>query len=190
MHYMTTSGFAFLMTGMLAACYTAEGEKQRYIQDAKAKCEAQGKRFVLGDVQQQGIPNLTRFTTSVTGYCIDDGRCAREGKQAYVLEEQRPGVPGKMLCIQPNQLVRIPSPFGIDALASVNIKGAAILKVAPDSIADKAGIRYDDVIYEFAGQPIGTVAELQAAVAAMRAGQQVLIRFRRNETEASVTAQF
>jgi hypothetical protein len=189
MHYMAKrTAFVVLMTGTLTGCYTAEGERQRYIQDAKERCEAQGKRFVLGDVQQEGIPNLTRFKTTIRGFCVED--CAKEGKQAYVLEEQRPGVPMKMLCIQPNQLVRIPSPFGVDTLASVNIKGAEILKVAPDSIAAKAGFKLSDVIYEFGGQPIATASDLQAAVGSAQAGQQVLIRFRRNEKEASATAQF
>jgi len=189
MHYMAKRmAFVLLMTGTLAGCYTAEGEKQRYIRDAKEKCEAQGKRFVLGDVQQEGIPNLTRFTTTVRGVCVED--CAKEGKQAYILEELSPGVPIRMLCIQPSQLVRIPSPFGVDALASVNVKGAEILKVAPDSIAAKAGFKFSDVIYEFGGQPIATASDLQAAVASAQAGRQVLIRFRRDEKEASATAQF
>jgi len=189
MHYMTKRmGLVLLMTGTLAGCYTAEGEKQRYIRDAQEKCEAQGKRFVLGDVQQKGIPNLTRFTTTVTGVCIED--CAKEGREDYVLEEWGRGVPIKKLCIRPGQLVQIPGPFGVDALASVNVKGAEILKVAPGSIAAKAGFKFSDVIYEFGGQPIATASDLQAAVADAQAGRQVLIRFRRDEKEASATAQF
>ena len=182
------AAWIFLMAGMLPGCYTAEGEKQRYIQAVKEKCEAQGKRFVLGNVQQEGIPNLTRFTTSVTGYCVED--CEKEGKQAFVLEEKPPGVPSKMICLFPHQLVHIPSPFGVDALASANVKGARILKVVPGSVAESAGIKYGDVIYEFAGKPIAASSELEAAVANAQMGQQILIKFRREEIDATVTARF
>lgn len=187
MYYKKTALF-LLTAGMLAGCDTAESERQRYVQVAKEKCEAQGRRFVLEDVQQEGILHLTRFSTTVRGYCVDD--CEKKGRQPYVLKEQPPGVPVRMICILPHQLVRIPSPFGVDTLASVNIKGAAILKVAPGSIAEKVGIKYDDVIYEFGGQPIATASDLQAAVAGAQAGKQVLIRFRRDEKEATATAQF
>lgn len=191
--YFEKTAVAILTAGVLAGCYTAESERQRYIRSVTEKCEAQGKQFILGDVQQEGIPHLTRFTTSVTGYCVDKNsyeRCATEGKQTYILNEQDGSAPVRMICIQPNQLVRIPSPFGVDLLASVNIKGAEVLKVAPGSIAQRAGIKYSDVVFEFGGQSIGTASDLQAAVATTQAGQQVLIRFRRDEREASATAQF
>jgi membrane-associated protease RseP (regulator of RpoE activity) len=180
--------FVLLVTGTVAGCYTAESEKQRYIQGVKEKCEAQGKQFVLGDVRQEGIPHLTRFSTSVTGYCVED--CAKEGKQTYILQEQRPGVPIRLLCIQPSQLVRIPSPFGVETLASASIKGARILKVESGSIAATAGFKFNDIIYDFGGQPVATANDLQAAVASAPAGRQVLIRFLRDEQEASATAQF
>ncbi len=61
-----------LMLGacLLTGCVSPESEKERTIAIAKAHCENEGKQFVLKDVDQEGIANLTRFNTTVSGVCL------------------------------------------------------------------------------------------------------------------------
>ena len=123
--------------------------------------------------------------------------CAKRGLQPYILERERtdsfwtgPMATLRMHCIDPRDIVHTTDPFGVDLIASRNISGAMILKVVPGTIGAKAGLGADDVVYEYAGQPIGSVDELEASVASTKPGQQVLIRLRREKQDLAVTAQF
>jgi hypothetical protein len=86
--------------------------------------------------------------------------------------------------------------FGIGGMAvaasadQVNRAGVLIIAVNGGSIAQKSGIIVGDIVYEFAGQRIGTPAELQAAVAASASKQAVAIKLYRGTTVMTVNAQF
>jgi hypothetical protein len=86
--------------------------------------------------------------------------------------------------------------FGVGGMAvaasadQVNRAGVLIIAVSGGSIAQKSGIIVGDIVYEFAGQRIGTPAELQAAVAASPANQAVAIKLYRGTTVMTVNAQF
>jgi S1-C subfamily serine protease len=86
--------------------------------------------------------------------------------------------------------VHIENPFGVDAYADIDVRGAAILKANSGSIAEKAGIKFNDIIQEFDGRAIATANDLQAAVASVPAGKQVPIKLHRSQKEISTTAQF
>jgi len=59
-----------LGAGLLTGCVSPEHEKERTLGIAKAHCENEGKQFVLKDVDQEGIANVTRFSTTVSGVCL------------------------------------------------------------------------------------------------------------------------
>jgi hypothetical protein len=86
--------------------------------------------------------------------------------------------------------------FGVGGMAvaasadQVNRAGVLIIAVSGGSIAQKSGIIVGDIVYEFAGQRIGTPAELQAAVAASAANQAVAIKLYRGTAVMTVNAQF
>ena len=55
------------------ACATPEGERQAAIAKAKAHCEAEGKQFILRNVEQSGVINWTDYYTTVAGNCVGPG---------------------------------------------------------------------------------------------------------------------
>lgn len=70
---------------LLAGCVSPAAERQSAIETARAHCESEGKQFVLIDVNQKGIANVTSFKTIVTGNCVS------AGEKGYV----PPATPGK-----------------------------------------------------------------------------------------------
>jgi S1-C subfamily serine protease len=80
--------------------------------------------------------------------------------------------------------------FGVDTLVSITTKGALILKVAHGSVADKAGVKWGDVVYEYAGEAIATAEDLRSAVVNTPTGKRIVIRLYRNEKSLDATAQF
>jgi len=80
--------------------------------------------------------------------------------------------------------------IGVDLLSDIDTKGAEILIVTPGSIADKAGIKYRDVVKEYAGKPIASADDLKAAVANTASGAKVPVKLHRNQAEVTVEAQF
>jgi hypothetical protein len=63
----------------LTGCVIPSVERERAIGKLEAKCNAEGGRFVVGKIEQNGIPNVTSYDTSVEGECIlqADPRYAR-----------------------------------------------------------------------------------------------------------------
>ena len=57
----------------LTACVSPEAERQKAIKTASDHCIAEGKQFILKDVQQHGVANITHFDTMVAGYCVGPG---------------------------------------------------------------------------------------------------------------------
>jgi hypothetical protein len=71
-----------------------------------------------------------------------------------------------------------------------NRAGILIIGVDDGSIAQKTGLIVGDILYEFDGQPIKTLAELEAAVAACTANSQVTVKLYRGTNPMAATAQF
>jgi hypothetical protein len=122
--------------------------------------------------------------------------CAKQGKQAVILDEHRNDsaltrtAAVTLVCVDPKDLVHTTDAFGALLYADARTKGAVVVGITPGSIADKAYLKVEDVIYEFGGTEIGSAAELRTAVLAVPNGQQVLIKFHRTRYERGAYAQF
>jgi hypothetical protein len=71
-----------------------------------------------------------------------------------------------------------------------NRAGILITGVDRGSVAQKSGIIVGDILYEFGGHPIKTLADLQSAAAAGAANSAVTIRLFRGTDRMAVAAQF
>jgi predicted metalloprotease with PDZ domain len=124
--------------------------------------------------------------------------CATEGKKAFVVDLKQSGIPlfletasAKVLCVGPDDITHMPADFGADAVSASNLHGAGIFSVTPGSVADKAGLKPEDVVYEFAGRSIARATDLRVAVDSMSPGDEALIKLRRNGGhDLTVTAHF
>jgi hypothetical protein len=102
------------------------------------------------------------------------------------------------------QLPSIPSKamFGVNfldlppsaavAMHHEGLKAALIVKVNPGSVADKAGVKMADTIFEFDGKPVDGALGLQKAVAAIEPGKKVSFKLLRGKDseELTLNAQF
>jgi len=70
-----------------------------------------------------------------------------------------------------------------------NNKGVVISQVEPDSAADKAGIKHNDVILELDGQPVTSQNELRNRIAMLSPGTKVKIVIWRGGKRITVTAE-
>jgi len=68
-------------------------------------------------------------------------------------------------------------------------KGVVISQVEPDSAADKAGIKHNDVILEMDGQPVTSQNELRNRIAMLSPGTKVKIVIWRDGKRTTVTAE-
>jgi hypothetical protein len=123
--------------------------------------------------------------------------CAKQGLQPFILDRELTQniwtgdvATLKLHCIDPQDIVHTTDAFGVDLLSSRNINGVMILKVTRGTIGAKAGVAADDVVYEYAGRPIGSANELKSSVADTMPGQQVVMKLRRANQDITVTAQF
>ena len=122
--------------------------------------------------------------------------CAKQGKHAVIVDRQKhdsgfvSSATVTLYCVDPQYLVYTPDTHGALLYADARIKGAVVVGITPGSIADKAYLKVQDVIYEFGGAPIGSADALRSAVAAAPAGQQILIKFHRTQYERGAYAQF
>jgi serine protease Do len=66
------------------------------------------------------------------------------------------------------------------------VKGAMIVRVIPGGSAQEAGMKENDVIIKFDGQPVSTVSELQEQVGKHRPGDKATVTFIRNEKETTI----
>lgn len=55
--------------------------------------------------------------------------------------------------------------------------GLTLFHVVPDSVAEKAGLKTNDVITSFNGQPIGSQQELRAAILKQQPGDEVTLKY-------------
>jgi hypothetical protein len=125
-------------------------------------------------------------------------RCAKEGKQVFLLDTSHTGIPVLIetasaygLCVGPDDTVHLPDTFGADVVRGSAVKdGVGVFSVSPGSTADKAGLKASDIIYEFGGRAVSRSIDLRSAIEATPAGSQAIIKFRRNKREMTATAQF
>jgi S1-C subfamily serine protease len=124
--------------------------------------------------------------------------CAAQGKKAFIFDSKQTGIPlfiesasAMVLCVGPDDVTHLPPIFGADAVSASNFHGAGIVSVTPGSVADKAGLKPNDIVYEFAGRQIALATDLRVAVDSMSAGDQAPIKLRRNGAkDVAVIARF
>ena len=66
------------------------------------------------------------------------------------------------------------------------VKGAQITRIIPDGSAQEAGMKENDVIIKFDGQPVTTVSELQEKVGKHRPGDKASVTYIRNGAESTI----
>jgi serine protease Do len=66
------------------------------------------------------------------------------------------------------------------------VKGALITRIIPSGSAQEAGMKENDVIVKFDGQPVASVAELQEQVGKHRPGDKATVTYFRNGKEATI----
>ena len=126
--------------------------------------------------------------------------CADQGKRAFVLESEHQGIPlfplfiesanAMYYCVSPEQIKSMPGAFGADVVEGADFKGVGVMTVQPGSIADKAGLKAGDVVYEYADLPISRAGDLRTAIDGTAQGDRAPIKLRRNKAEVTATAQF
>ena len=124
--------------------------------------------------------------------------CAKQGKKAFIFDAKQSGIPlfiesasASYLCVGPDDVTHLPASFGADVVSASNFHGAGIFSVTPGSGADKAGLKPNDIVYEFAGRSIDRATDLRVAVDSMSSGDQVIIKLRRDGgKDTTVTARF
>jgi S1-C subfamily serine protease len=124
--------------------------------------------------------------------------CARQGKKAFIFDKRQSGIPlvidsasAMVLCVGPGDVTHMPPAFGADAVSASNFTGAGIVSVDPGAVAAKAGLKPNDIVYELAGHPITSAADLRTEVNSVAPGVQVNIKLRRNGArETQLAAQF
>jgi membrane-associated protease RseP (regulator of RpoE activity) len=124
--------------------------------------------------------------------------CAAQGKKAVIFDSKQSGIPlfiesasATFLCVGPDDVTHLPPIFGADAVSASNFHGAAIFSVTAGSVAAKAGLKPNDIVYEFAGRPIALATDLRVEVDSMSPGDQAMIKLRRNGAkDVTVTARF
>jgi serine protease Do/serine protease DegQ len=79
------------------------------------------------------------------------------------------------------------TPEAAESLQLVNARGVEIAEVAPNSAADRAGIKVGDVAVSMNGVSLESAAQLRNALGLLRVGQSVEMHLLRNGTERSAT---
>lgn len=66
------------------------------------------------------------------------------------------------------------------------VKGALVTRIIPSGSAQEAGMKENDVIIKFDGQPVNSVAELQEQVGKHRPGDKATVTYIRNGKESTI----
>jgi S1-C subfamily serine protease len=121
--------------------------------------------------------------------------CAKQGKTPVPIEKEVSGpfdsqVAEAFVCIDETRLLATQPAFGADLMPDSRVRGAHIIHVSRGSYAARVGLRTNDLVYEYDGQAIGSADDLQHAVAHTETGKTVSIKWERNLTEMSGSAQY
>lgn len=139
------------------------------------------------------------LTGCATQMVHDDAvkHCTEQGKQTFFVSTEHQGVPlliesanATYYCYSPEQVSKMPGPFGVDVLDGLDLKGVGVVAVAAGSIADKAGIRAGDIIYALSDLPISRCGDLRTAIDGSAKGSGVPVKLRRGKDQITATAQF
>ena len=150
----------FVASGLVVLVVISGCASQMTREKAKEHCAAQGKRPFIAEAEQQGVP-LFIESANVLFYCVG-----------------------------PDDILSTPAAFGAQIVGGADLHGVGVMTVSPGSIADKAGLKAGDILYEYAGRSITRPAELQTGIQGSASGDRVPIKFRRNKREMTATAQF
>jgi S1-C subfamily serine protease len=82
------------------------------------------------------------------------------------------------------------APSVAEGLGHPGLTGAQVIQCLGGSLADKAGIKLGDIIYEFDGTAVANAKALVAAVAAAPAGKAVSVKLLRGKQDLVVQVQF
>ncbi len=81
-----------------------------------------------------------------------DQSCKSQGKKAFLFDAKQSGIPlviesasAMVLCVGPDDVTHLPESFGADAVSASSFNGAGIVTVAAGSVAEKAGVKADDI---------------------------------------------
>lgn len=77
--------------------------------------------------------------------------------------------------------------FGVQLEETSASKGLKVLEVVPDSPAEKAGLKKDDVIYQLAGKELKSIEDVKAAM--QEVGEDALLEIERNGKRQKLTIQ-
>ena len=124
--------------------------------------------------------------------------CAKQHKTAFLFDAHQSGIPlvfesasVMVLCVGPDDVTHLPAVFGADAVSASNFQGAGIVSVAAGAVAARAGLKPNDIVYEFAGHSIASVADLRIEVDSHAAGEQAVVKVRRGrQRDLVLTAHF
>jgi S1-C subfamily serine protease len=122
--------------------------------------------------------------------------CAAKGKKPFLADAQQSGIPlmiesahAQVYCFGPDDITHVPS-LGTDVIWISSLDGAGVVSVTPGSVAQKAGLRPNDVIEQFADTPITNRAAFLSIVENAAPATVAVIKVRRNGKPATLTAQF
>jgi hypothetical protein len=123
--------------------------------------------------------------------------CGALGKTPVTVQERvsggslTPKVTRSLICVDESKLIATNPAFGAALLPEPRTRGALVVHVQPSSFAARAGLRANDIVYEYDGRAIESAADLQSAVAQPGTpGQAVLIRWSRMDVEMSGSLQY
>jgi len=123
--------------------------------------------------------------------------CGKQGKKAFIADAKHSGIPlviesasAMVICVGPDEVTHLPAAFGADVISASNLRGVGIFAVVPGAVADKAGLKPNDIVEEFSGSPVTRAGELLAAINRATAGDRPAIKLRRKGKELIVSAQF
>jgi len=70
---MRTKLALLCLVPLLAGCISPEAEKAKALDEAKTRCESQGKQLHVVTMKQEGLANVTQYHTTIDFECLGPG---------------------------------------------------------------------------------------------------------------------
>ena len=162
--------------------FLASNELIEALKNAKSvKVRLNGQHyFVDGDLPEKDIKYMSWFYNEMISTEITSGSITPNPTSAKLPSGK------KLFGINFIDL----SPKVLSYLHNPDLKGVIVVIVTPNSVAEKTGIKINDVIFEFDGKSILSVTDLQKAVAETIQGNMVSVKCIRDNKEVVFNAQF
>lgn len=123
--------------------------------------------------------------------------CTKKGRSAFLTERKHGGVPlfietasASVLCFRAADVTHLPASFGADAISIGDPAGAGIVAITTGSVAEKAGLKIYDIVFDLSGHPIKVASDLGAALDGVSPGSQAILRVHRDGRDISLTAKY